>query len=131
MILVRKLELTSGVATLVLGLIAPFCRDGVADTFRLYRLWPGLLLDASIFFIVPGLLVAIGSYLHAVKRKTVGFVVLLVGGIFLTLMMLIHMLGGVFYVFGFWGGMAILSQGLLAIVTMILSVAGRTPAASE
>ena len=131
MTLAKKLELTSGVATLMLGLAAPFCRHGVADTFRLYWLWPGLVLDALVLFIIPGSLVAIGSYLDAVKRKTVGFVVLLVGGIFLTLMMLIHMFGGVFYVCGFWGGIVILSQGLLAILTMILSLAVRTPAASN
>jgi|SRR6185295_2828371 len=131
MTLTRKLELASGVATLVLGLVAPLCRDGIADTFRLYSHWPGLLLDALLLFVIPGLLVAIGSYFDAVKRKTAGFVVLLLGGIFLTLMMLIHMFGGAFYVFGLWAGMAILSQGLLAILTIILSVVVRIPAVRD
>jgi hypothetical protein len=128
MTLARKLELTGGLATLVLGLIAPFCRHGVADTFRLYFLAPGLALDALVLFIIPGSLVAIGSYFDAVKSKTVGFVVLLVGGIFVTVMTLVYVFGGaIFYVFGLLGGIVILSQALLAVLTMILSVAVRIP----
>lgn len=123
----KKFELVGGVATGVLGLVAPFCRHGVADTFRLYWLWPSLLLEALVFFIIPGSLVAIGSYLHAVKRKTVGFVLVLVGGIFLTVMSLIYFFGGaVFYLFGLLGGVIVLSQSLMAIITVISSLVARS-----
>lgn len=132
MTLGRTLELTGGLATLILGLIAPFCRHGVADTFRLYWLWPGLALGALVSFIIPGSLVALGSYLDAVKRKTVGFVVLLVGGIFVTVMTLVYVFGGaIFYVFGLLGGIVILSQALLAVLTMIVAVAVRTQSGKE
>lgn len=128
MTLARKLELSSGVATLLLGLIAPFCRHGVADTFKLYSLGPGLALDALVLFIIPGSLVAIGSYFDAAKRKTFGLVVLLVGGIFVTVMTLVYVFGGaIFYVFGLFGGIVILSQALLAILTMIVAAVVRTP----
>lgn len=115
----------------MLGLVAPFCRDGLAGTFSLYSLWPGLVLDALVFFIIPGSLVAVGSYLDAVNRNTAGFVLILVGGIFVALMMLIHLIGGVFYVSGFWGGLVIVSQGLLAILAMVLALAVRIPTASD
>jgi hypothetical protein len=129
MTLSKKVELIGGLATLILGLIAPFCRHGVADTFRLYWLWPGLALGALVPIIIPGSFVAMGSYLDAVKSKTFGFVVLLVGGIFVTVMTLVYVFGGaIFYVFGLLGGIVILVQALLAIVTMILSVAVRTQA---
>ena len=72
MTLSKKLELAGGVATGVLGLVAPFSRHG-AQTFELFRLWPGLLLDALVLFIDPGLLVAIGSYIHTLQGKTRGF----------------------------------------------------------
>lgn len=102
----KKFELaggaTTGVLAVVLGVVAPFIRHG-AHTFELYRLWPGLLLGDLIAFVIPGLLVAIGSYVHSVARKTWGFILLLVGGIFLSVMMPIHFLGGVFYFYGFGG----------------------------
>lgn len=128
MTLARKLELCSGVATLLLGLIAPFCRHGVAETFRLYWLWPGLALGALVSFIIPGSLVALGSFFHAVKRKPFGFVVLLIGGLFLTVMALVYFFGGaIFYVFGSLGGIVILSQASLALLTIIVAVVVRTP----
>ena len=97
--------------------------------FELSREWPELLLEAVLLFLLPGLLVAVGSYFHAVRSKTTGFIFLLVGGIFLTLMMLIHFFsGGVFYMFGLAGGLVILLQGMLALITIILVIVGRTPA---
>jgi hypothetical protein len=127
MTLSRKFELTGGVATGVLGLVAPFCRHG-ADTFALFRLWPGLLLEALVLFIVPGLLVAIGSYVHSVGLKTWGFVMLSVCGMFLTVMSLIYFFGGaIFYLFGLSGGVIVLSQSLMAIITVISSLVGRSP----
>lgn len=124
MTLSRKIEFASGMITGVLGFFPDLSKHG-AHTFELFRLWPGLLVDALLLFIVPGLLVAIGSYLHAAREKTSGFVILLVGGIFLTVMMLIHIFGGVFYVFGLLGGVVILSQSLMAILTMISSLVVR------
>jgi hypothetical protein len=104
MTMLRKFELAGGVATGVLGIVVPFAKH-VTHTFELLRLWPGLLLDAVALFIVPGLLVAIGSYTHTLQGKTLGFIMLLVGGIFLTVMSVIYLVGGaVFYVFGLWGG---------------------------
>ena len=126
----RKLELAGGVATGVLGLAAPFFPNG-AHTFELFRLFPELLLGDLVIFIVPGLLVAIGAYLHSVGPKTRGFVFLLVGGLFLTVMMFLHIFGGVFYMFGFWGGVVILSQSLMAVLAMISSlIVGKHPADS-
>jgi len=126
MTLSRKVELVGGVATGVLGLVVPFFPNG-AHTLELIRLWPGLLLGDLVGFIIPGLLVAIGSYIHTLQGKTRGFVLLLVGGIFLTITMFIHIFGGVFYVYGLWGGGLILVQSSMALITVISSLIARRP----
>jgi hypothetical protein len=78
-----------------------------------------------LLFVIPGLLVAIGSILHTARGKTSGFVLLLVGSIFLTVMTLVYVVGGaIFYVFGLAGGIVILSQALTAILTVISSAVG-------
>jgi hypothetical protein len=118
----KKFELAGGAATGVLGvlvgLVAPFVRHG-SHTFELYISWPGLLLGDVVSFVIPGLIVALGSYLHSVARKTWGFVLLLVGGTFLLVTMPIHFFGGVFYFYGLWGGLLRLSPSAMAILTII------------
>ena len=121
----RKFEFASGIITGALGFLPPFCKHGV-HAFELFRLWPGLLLDAVLLFVLPGILVTVGSYFHAARNKTSGLVILFIGGIFLTLMGLIHFFGGVFYVFGLLGGTVVLLQSLMAIITMVSSFVVRS-----
>ena len=65
----------------------------------------------------------IGSILHASKGKTGGFVLLLLGSIFLILLSLVYVFGGaIFYRFGLPGGIVVLSQALLALLTVISSL---------
>ena len=110
----KKFELAGGVATGVLGvmlaLVAPFVRYG-SHTLELYTLWPGLLLGDTIAFAIPGLIVAIGSYLHSVARKSWGFVLVIVGGAFLLVTIPIHFFGGVFYFYGLWGAFKTVALG--------------------
>ena len=123
----RRIELFCGISCGVLGLLPYFLRHG-AYAFELFRSSPGNLADALLLFLLPGLLVAGGSYFHAVRKRTVGLILLLVGGIFLTLVMLIHFFSGaVFYLFGVAGGAAILLQGLLALITVISVFVRRVP----
>lgn len=122
MMFLRKFELAGGMATGVLGglagIVAPFVRYGVG-IFELYRSWPGLLIGDLISFVIPGLLVAVGSYVHSVGRKSWGFVLVLVVGIFLVLIIPIHFFGGVFYFYGLWGGLLRLSPSAVALLTVI------------
>ena len=119
----RRVELFCGLACGVLGLLPFFWRHGM-DAFAIFSQWPELLLDAALLYFLPGLLVAAGSYLHAMRDKTAGFVLVLVVGILLTLMMFVHLVGGVFYLYGIGGGLIILSQGLLALITVVASLFG-------
>lgn len=119
----RRVELFCGLGCGVLGLLPFFWRHGM-HVFALFNQWPELLLDAVLLYFLPGLLVAAGSYLHAVRRKTAGFLLVLVVGILLTLMMFVHLVGGVFYLYGIGGGLIILGQGLLALITVVASLFG-------
>lgn len=126
----RRIELLCGIGCGVLDHF-PSLRHG-ASAFELFRSSTGNLLDALLLFFLPGLLVAVGSYFHAVRTRTFGLILLLVGGIFLTLMMLVHFFSGaVFYLFGLPGGLAILLQGVLALIATISVMVGRVPAAEQ
>lgn len=85
-----------------------------------------------MLFIVPGMLVALGSMLHAARDKTSGIILLSIGSIFLTLMTLVYVFGGaIFYVFGLFGGIVILSQAVMAILTLILALVVRSKRALD
>lgn len=124
----KRAELFCGIACGLLGPLPLILRHG-AYAFELFRKSSGFLLEAVSLFFLPGLLVAIGSYFHAVRRKNAGLIPLLVGGIFLTLMMLfLFFSGAAFYWYGREGGWVILVQGLLALITMISVTVGSVPA---
>ena len=86
----RRIELFCGIGCGVLGALPFFLKHG-AYAFELFRSSSGNLMDALLLFLLPGLLVAVGSYFHALRARTFGLVLLLVGGIVLTLMMLVHL----------------------------------------
>lgn len=116
----RKAELCCGVACGLLGPLPFFVQSRTAP-LELFRRSPEFLLEAVLMFLLPGLLVAVGSYLHGVRNKKAGLILLLLGGIFLVLMTLIHFFSGaVFYRYGTAGGVVVLLQGLFALLTMIL-----------
>lgn len=118
MTLLRRIELVCGMTTLLLAL-------AVSSTLAL----PRSVLDfLSLlpFHIGPALLVAVGSYFHAVRRKTSGLVMLLVGGSILTIMIYPLTFGG-FYLYGLWGGLLSLASAT-AILTMVASLMVRRAA---
>lgn len=119
--LLRKIELICGITTLLLA-------TAVSCTLALPR---SVLqfLDLLPFYLGPALLVAVGSYFHAVRRKTGGLVMLLVGGSILTIMIYPLTLGG-FYVYGHCGGLLSLASAT-AILTMVASLLARRSAANN
>jgi hypothetical protein len=70
-------------------------------------------------------LVAMGAYFHAAQKKNFGFWLVLPAGLILTAMLFVHLLGGVFYVFSLWGGIAVLAPSATAIVTVLASLAAK------
>jgi hypothetical protein len=74
------------------------------------------------------MLVTIGSYTHAVRQRASGFVMVLVGGLVLTIMGFVVSLGGLFYALGRWWAAVTLLTWASAIVTMIASLLVRRSA---
>jgi len=118
---VRKLEIGCGIATFILAMAS-------SATVFVPRLSPGFI-GSGVFgiglYLAPTLLVGIGSYLHAAHRKTSGVIMLWVGGVFLTFMLFVHVFGGVFYLYGLYGGLAVITPSFTAIPTMIVSVTAK------
>jgi hypothetical protein len=68
----RKFELICGITTLLLATAVSCTLAPPRSVLQFLALLP--------FYLGPALLVAVGSYFHAVRRKTSGLVMLLVGG---------------------------------------------------
>lgn len=110
-----RIELVSGLAT---GLL--WIAHSLALGSSIGRLSADVILSGFIFLGVPGLLVAIGAYAHAIRGKAWGRVVLMVGCSILIAMFLLSFFGGI----GYWGGMALLTSlapSLTGIITVLAS----------
>lgn len=89
MTIVRKLGVFSGVTTCLIGLaIAGYLLRTDFETARRLDLeyseiFVGLIV-ATLFFIIPGLLIGAGSYVHAIRRRSQGRVMVIIGSLFLT-----------------------------------------------
>jgi len=87
MTFLRKLEIVAGVATAILGIAAAaqMLHTDMETMRRLGRSFPVFqeLVGASLLYIVPGLLVALGSYFHVTKVRSWGFPMTIISSLFL------------------------------------------------
>src|SRR5213593_2711693 len=98
MTFVRRLEIGCGIATVVLALVSTVMVE-------VPRITPGFMREQLLgmaVYLAPALLVFLGSYFDADRRKIWGLVMLWFGGLLLTLWLVIGVLGGVLYVYGLW-----------------------------
>jgi ABC-type glycerol-3-phosphate transport system permease component len=125
MVFARKLELSSGVATAILGLVVPLSLSGMISNMppEYYR---ESLIQIIILFVCPGLLVAIGAYAHAVKQRPWGRKLLWVmGALYIIVSPIIFLLGG--YGGGLRQAFLVITPSITAIVTLISSLGTGTP----
>jgi hypothetical protein len=116
--LAQRIELIFGIATGVLEVITV----GVLEvTEASGNEVAASIVGSLLFFLLPGLLVAVGSYLHVLRRRTIGLLMLVIGTLFLIVMMFVHTLGGVFYLYGYWG-FGFLLPSFTALVSGIASL---------
>lgn len=99
--LAKRIELIFGIATGVLEIITLGVIEVLEPSGNEVA---ASIVGSLLFFLVPGFLVAFGSYLHAIRRKIIGLVMLLVGT--LPVMIFAYMFFAVSYgyrrqVFGF------------------------------
>jgi hypothetical protein len=76
--LVSKSELSAGVGTVVLAL--------VSSGFFIIATKSSDVLEGSLHYVGLALLVAIGSYIHVIRGRIAGLVILLLSGLILTAM---------------------------------------------
>lgn len=128
----RKLELCCGVITALLAFIISWMafRTDYQTALRLENEFYPMrdFLIAAVRFILPGFLVALGAYAHAVKREAWGRVSIIVGGLFLIGMFLFNLfLSLAFWKTDLWLGLNFLLP-MMAIVTIIASLLARREA---
>jgi hypothetical protein len=132
MSLSRKLELSCGLATLLLAIIVSLIalRDDYQTALRLENEFHpfGDFLIVAVRFILPAFLVVLGAYVHAVKQAAWGRVALILGGLFLIGMFLVNLfLSLTFRRTDLWLGLNFLLP-VLAIVTILASLLPRREA---
>lgn len=112
----QAIELCFGIATGLVAVLNPVSLFQVEHTFNtvLDKEAVAGLFGLLLMFIGPGLLVAIGSYLHALQEKTIGFVLIMIGGSILVLEFPILIIGS----FGAYG--LVYTQGLAPALYMLL-----------
>jgi len=125
MIFLRKLEMGCGIAT---GLLAIATAGNMlsADfeaTRRLGRDFPVAqeLLVASAIYILPGLLVALGSYVHASRLRRWGLPLVIIASLCLVILFQLLLVAPAFYGPSPFAWLN-LSLTAMAIVTVIVSL---------
>lgn len=114
-----RIELVSGIAT---GLLWLACSLALGISIGPPYEYLESFLGPFIFFGIPGLLVAIGAYAHAVRGKSWGRVILTVGCSLLILGFLVSAFGGI----GYYGRMVLLTTLAPSITGIITVLASRS-----
>ena len=123
----RKLEIVAGITTLIMSMAATVLVE-------VPKVTPGFIQEqflGIVVYLLPAMLVAFGAFLDAVKHSVLGLVVLWIGGLLLTLWLLVGVFGGVLYVYGLVGGLAMLAPAIPAIASMIASIQARWSAKNK
>ena len=127
MTIVRKLEVFSGVTTCLIGLaIAGYLLRTDLETVRRLDLdysevFLGLI-GMLLFFIIPSLLIGAGSYVHAIRRRSQGRVMVIIASLFVTITFV-----QIFFTTGYQPVGVIQSRFVLtiaAMATLIISLIG-------
>ena len=120
----RAIELACGAATFLLGMLVPFNLKGARSIPPEYY-WSDLI-SIAVIFALPGLIVAIGAYVHAVMEKTWGRKLLWVMGGLNVLIIPLFFLSAA-YMGGMRMALTITAPSVMAIVTLLVSLKVATP----
>jgi hypothetical protein len=114
-----RMELVSGIVTGLLWLAYSLALGrGYPNNLSLYL---ESFLSGFISLGIPGLLVAIGAYAHAVRGKAWGRLVLTIGCVLLILVFFLMAFGGI----GYWGGLVLFTTFAPSITGIITVLASR------
>jgi hypothetical protein len=121
----RKLELSCGIATVMIGMllslfVLKFDWDAALVVQKQFVVLRELLM-VMLLFILPSALVAVGSYVHASKRRAWGQVMLGIGWLAVMAVFLLFFIIPLFGKISAWSILN-LSLVLLASLSLVLSV---------
>ena len=125
----RKLELVTGILTGLLSVVLSLLmlkidRDNAQRLEREFVMWDGVKVVLGRF-ILPGLVIAISSYLHTVKRTAWASVAIAVTTLFLVTFFLISLVAIVWVQPALWSFLYALLI-IFAILTTLISLLVRT-----
>lgn len=125
MTVLRKLEIVCGITTGLLGIAIAV--NAITEDYetmrRLEREFSMIqeLLVASIMYVLPALLVVIGTYLHASRLRAWGLPMLIGGSVWLVVIFLLLFFAPAFYGPSLFAWLN-LSLAAMAIVTVLASL---------
>jgi len=125
MTFLRKLELSCGVVAAVLGLLIllTLVREDQEAARRLEQDFPlfQTVLFGLLVYVLPSFLVFIGSYLHAVKQRPSGRIVLITATLAIVIIFLLSLVPLVWAAASLWPLLSVLLT-LFAILTSVISL---------
>lgn len=95
-------------------MLAPFVLSSSSTNEKLLA-----VVSSLVTYIGPAILVGVGSYVHAIRQRMAGFVMVVIGGLILIVFGFIAAVGGLFNALGLWWGAVALLPAGTAIVTLL------------
>jgi hypothetical protein len=119
---IQKLEFISGVFTFLFALLNVY-PNFISFAYGFKDSNEQLLFGKITFLIIPASLVIIGAIFHTIKKWKTGFLMIFVGGMFLTLTHTLgFLLGQVLSVHHLFGGFFAFTTIILAFFNLILTL---------
>lgn len=128
MTMARRLELSGGVATALLGIAVAveMFRMEQATSLRTNTEFHSTrtFLLAAALFILPSLFVGIGAYMHTVRRRSGGWTSLVIGAVSSIIIFLLFFSVGAFSGKNLWSRLSVL-LALSTVATLLLAFTAR------
>jgi hypothetical protein len=107
-----KIELSAGIGTVVLAFIS--------SAFFVIATKSSEVLEGSLLYVGLSAFLAVGSYVHAIRGRISGLVILLLSGLILAAMGVLG--SAVYYARGLWLGLPLILPCVTAAVAVIAAI---------
>jgi hypothetical protein len=111
----RKIELTTGIATVALAIFS--------TCFYLLSSRPSEPLSSFLVYVALAILVAVGAYIDVFRNRSIGLPIIVVSSLIFAVLGLLA--GGLYYTRSSWWGVPSLLPSITATITLIVSLLAR------
>ena len=105
--------MTSGIVTALLAIACLFLLRPTQPEFRSSQ----DVLGWVLFYGLPGAILAGGAYIHSVRQKPWGLVLVLIVAVLSVVFIFVCLCGGIFYC-GVWTALSALAPAIMSILTL-------------